>query len=492
MMYVDGLILVVGVLLLLGIASSKLSARLGIPVLVLFLVLGMLAGSEGLGGIEFENYKLAHGIGTIALALILFDGGLNTSIGAIRAVWRPSFALATVGVVITSVITGFAAAQILELSLMEGMLLGSIVGSTDAAAVFAVLRSGGVGLSKKMASLLEVESGSNDPMAIFLTIGCIEVIAGRMEFGPSLLWLFASQMVLGSLLGIALGYVALWIVNRIELKSPGLYPVLVMALCLSIFGITVLFKGSGFLAVYLAGIVMGNRRMVFQSGVRNYIHALAWLSQIIMFVMLGLLSTPSHLIQVTGRALQIGLVLVILARPVAVLCCLFPFRFRWNELLFISCVGLKGAVPIVLATFPLIFQTPKAQLYFNVVFFIVVISAAIQGGGLSFLAKKLGLRQPPDPDPPVRLEINSLRDVEGDVLDFLIRENSKAAGKQVKDLGLPEGVVIALITREDKVIPPSGRTRLEIDDHAIVILKPGTQGEVEEVFGEIPVVAANE
>ncbi|MEX1039606.1 MAG: potassium/proton antiporter [Pirellulaceae bacterium] len=483
MFSVETLILVGGVLLLLGIASSKLSSRLGVPGLVLFLLLGMLAGSEGPGGIEFENYPLAYGIGTLALALILFDGGLSTPISTVKAVWKPALSLATVGVLITAVITGLAASWVLGLTLLQGLLLGGIVSSTDAAAVFSILRNGGVGLPKRIGSILEVESGSNDPMAIFLTIGCIELLTERMTFGPALFGLFLAQMVLGGLFGVGMGYLATWVVNRIELGAPGLYPVLVTTFCLLTFGLAAQFGGSGFLAVYIAGLVLGNQRIVFRGGIRVYHDAIAWLSQIMMFVMLGLLSFPSRLWDVAPQALLVALVLVLVARPISVWLSMLPFRARWKELTFISWVGLKGAVPITLATFPLMQDVPSAKLIFDVVFFIVVVSALVQGSTMAAVAGWLGLRQPTEPAPPVTLEISSLRQVDGEIVDFTIRPNSRAVGRLVKDLALPEGVVIALIARGDQVIPPQGRTEILAGDHVIVVLRPGTRPLVNQVFG---------
>ena len=487
MFLVDTLILVTGSLLLLGIASSLLSTRLGMPVLVLFLLVGMIAGSEGIGGLEFENYELAHAIGTVALVMILFDGGLGTTLPAIRLAWKPAILLSTLGVVVTAGITGLAAAWILGISVLEGLLLGSIVGSTDASAVFAVLRSGGVGLPKRIATVLEVESASNDPMAIFLTIGCVELLLGNVAMGPGLLGLFAAQMVIGAGLGWLGGYAAVMIVNRLELGASGMYPVLVSACCLLTFGTAVQLGGSGFLAVYVAGVVVGNRRMIFQRSIRRFHDAIAWLAQIIMFVALGLLCFPSRLLDVSGRALLITVVLMLVARPVAVLASTLGFRFSWRELTFLSWVGLKGAVPITLATFPLMFATPdislQASLLFDVVFFIVVLSAVIQGTTLTPVARWLGLERPRDPEPPVTLEISSLRQVEGEVVDYSIGEGSRAAGRQVKDLALPGGVVIALIARGDQIIPPQGITRIRAGDHVILVLRPGTQPLVEQVFG---------
>jgi cell volume regulation protein A len=482
MFAVDILILVSGVLLLLGIASSKVSARLGVPVLVLFLLLGMLAGSEGIGGIDFENYTLAHGIGTLALAVILFDGGLSTPMSAVRTTWKPAFVLATVGVLITAVVTGLAASWILKISWLEGLLLGSIVGSTDAAVVFAVLRSGGVSLPKRLASTLEIESGSNDPMAIFLTVGCIEVLTGNVPLGPGLLWLFVMQMGLGAAVGLTMGYAAVRVVNRINLNTAGLYPVLVSAFSLLAFGLAAWLGGSGFLAVYVAGIVIGNSRLVFQRGILLFHDATAWLSQIVMFVVLGLLSFPSRLVDVGGQGLLIGAVLIFFARPIAVFLLLLPFRFNYRELLFLSWVGLKGAVPITLATFPLMLGVQQAPLIFDVVFFVVVLSALVQGWSLPFFARRLGLEVPAEPAPPVTLEISSLRHVDGDIVDYTVAADSRAAGRLVRELALPDGVVIALVARDQQLIPPQGNTRIQAGDHVVLVLRPDTRPLVNKVF----------
>jgi len=483
MFVIDQIVLIWGVMLLLGIVSNMISSRLGVPVLVLFLVLGMLAGSEGIGGIAFEDYQLAHAIGTIALALILFDGGLSTRFGSVLSCWKPAVTLATLGVLITAGVTGIAAALILNISWLEGMLLGSIVGSTDAAAVFAILRGSGVGLPPKISATLEVESGSNDPMAIFMTIGCIEMLAQRVQFGPSLLLMFLTQMLVGLAIGLGVGVAAVWIVNRIQLGAAGLYPVLVSAFCLLTFGLAANLGGSGFLAVYLCGLTMGNSPLIFQRGIRVYHDALAWLSQIVMFIMLGLLSFPSRLLEVGGQALLISVVLILLARPLACVICLTPFRYQWKAIGFISWVGLKGAVPITLATFPLMLGAPGAHLLFDAVFFIVVVSALIQGSSLPFMAGLFGLKRPKDPEPPVTLEISSLRHVDGDIVDYLVDDNSRAAGKLVKDLALPEGVVIALIARGTQLIPPQGKTGIESGDHVILVLRPGTRPLVNQIFG---------
>jgi cell volume regulation protein A len=486
MFLVDTLILIASVLLLLGIASSKFSARIGVPVLVLFLAVGMLAGSEGIGGIDFEDYRLAHAIGTISLALILFDGGLQTRLDSIRLAWKPSLALATVGVLITAVATGAAAAWLLGLSLLEGLLLGSIIGSTDAAAVFATLRYGGVQLSKRLSATLEVESGANDPMAIFLTVGCIEVLSGQTEFGLGLLRLLLTQFAVGTVVGLAVGKLAVMLINRVNLDAAGLYPVLASACGLFAFGLAAAAGGSGFLAVYLAGIVLGNSRIVFQRGIFLFHDAGAWFAQIVMFIVLGLLSFPSRLLGAAGEGLLVAAVLIFVARPIAVALSLFLFRFSFRELVFLSWVGLKGAVPITLATFPLLFEIPGAGKLFDIVFFVVVVSALIQGWSMPVVARWLRVDLPLPPAPPVTLEISSLRHVDGDIVDYTVAPDSRAAGRLVRELALPEGVVIAMITRGQKIVPPHGKTLIEPGDHVIIVLRPETRPLVNNIFARGP------
>ncbi|QDU40600.1 K(+)/H(+) antiporter NhaP [Maioricimonas rarisocia] len=482
MFLIDRILFVAGLLLLLSILSSKFSTRVGVPVLVLFLALGMLAGSEGIGGIAFENYGLAHAIGTAALALILFDGGLRTPFASVRLAWRPSASLATLGVLITSLITGLAAAVLLDLPWLHGMLLGSIVGSTDAAAIFAVLRSGGISLSRRLASILEIESGSNDPMAIFLTVGLIELVLGQANFGAGLLVLFLQQMLIGAVVGLAVGKLATLCVNHINLASAGLYPILATAAGLLAYGSAASLGGSGFLSVYLAGMLIGNSRIVLKRGIFLFHDGLAWLGQIAMFVMLGLLSFPSQLFEVAVPALGVATVLILVARPAAVFASLLPFRMPTREVTFVAWGGLKGAVPITLATFPLLLGVEGAMMMFNVVFFVVVVSALVQGWSLPACARWLGLERPPASEPPVSLEISSLRHVEGDIVDYFVGLDSRAAHRSVRDLPLPDDVVIAMITRGQHIVMPRGHTIIEPGDHVIVVLTPQNRHFVDRVF----------
>ncbi len=482
MFAINTAILVAGILLLLGIISSKFSSRLGMPVLVMFLGLGMLAGSEGIGGIAFEDYSLAYAVGSLALALILFAGGLSTPLKAIQATWRPAGMLATWGVFVTAILTGIAASYILNFSLLQGLLLGSIVGSTDAAAVFAILRAGGIHLRPRLAYTLEVESGSNDPMAIFLTVGLIEVLTGKMALGPSLIWLFVLQMGLGLVVGIAVGYLSVWLIRKIQLTTAGLYPVLATAFGLLSFGLSADLGGSGFLSVYITGIVIGNNRVVFQRGILMFHDAAAWLAQIVMFVMLGLLSFPSKLLDVFLPGLAIAAVLIFIARPVAVGLSLASSRFTTREKTFLSWVGLKGAVPITLATFPLLAGIEGAEAIFNIVFFVVLISAILQGWSLPWVARKLDLEAPTRPTAPVTLEISSLYEIESDIVNYFIDQDNRVVGKRIRELALPDEVVVAMIVRQHQIKLPKGSVQIESGDHVIGVMRPDVRPMVDRVF----------
>ncbi|MDT7858395.1 potassium/proton antiporter [Rubrivirga sp. S365] len=479
---VNAVLFVAGLLLLFGIVSSKLSARIGMPVLVLFLGVGMLAGSEGLGGVAFEDYELANALGSVALAFILFDGGLRTSTGALRSAWRPALSLATVGVLVTAAVTGLAAAYVLGLSTVHGLLLGAIVGSTDAAAVFSVLRSSGLALPERLGATLEVESGSNDPMAIFLTLGLVGVLTGTAASAGSLALLFALQFGVGAAAGVGVGKGAAWAVERVQLDAPGLYPVLVTAFGLLAFGLAAVLGGSGFLAVYLAGIVLGNSPIVFRRGIFMFHDAVAWLAQIALFVLLGLLSFPSRLLAVAGPALAVAVVLIVVARPLAVALSLAPFRFTLREGAFVSWVGLKGAVPITLATFPLLAGVDGAEALFDVVFFVVLVSAVSQGWSLPVAARWLEIGRPADPAPPVTVELHALRHVDGDVVDYTVAPSARVAGQMLRDLVLPDGVAVTLVVRDGAVVVPRGGTALRTGDHVFVVARTQLKPLVDRLF----------
>lgn len=484
MFLIDQLILLAAVLILLGILSSKLSARLGLPMLVLFLLVGMLAGEDGIGRIAFDNPQAAHALGTLALALILFDGGLQTPVQSIKQVWKPASILATLGVLITAIVTGIAASYILQISLLEGLLLGAIVGSTDAAAVFSLLRNAGINLNSRLKSTLEIESASNDPMAIFLTVGLLEILVNGLKPGVGLLQLFLLQMGLGAIVGLAVGYGIISVINRIHLQASGLYPIMVTAAGLLAFGVAANLGGSGFLAVFICGVIVGNARFVFQRTTFLFHDGLAWLSQITMFVMLGLLITPSSLLTVWWQGLLIAGVLVFIARPIAVLPVLKLFGFTSREMTLVSWVGLRGSVPIILAIFPLMFGLGSAELIFNVVFFVVLISATLQGSTLAWVARKLKLIEALPAKAPATLEITALGEVDAEIVEYTLSDNSRAANRRLARMALPEGVVVAMITRQEKVIPPRGSTVLQARDHLFVVMKNDYKAIVEQVFAD--------
>ena len=482
MFFVDQVILVTALLLLVGILSSKISLRIGLPVLVLFIAVGMLAGEEGPGGIEFDDITAAHAIATVALAVILFDGGLRTESASLRAAWAPALVLATVGVAITAGVTAVAAWAILEVTPLTAFLLGAIVASTDAAAVFSTLRSRGVRLPRRLAALLEVESGSNDPMAIFLTLAAIQLITSPDASPLDLVRLFALQMGVGAAAGLLVGFGSVRVVNAIRLDAAGLYPVLVGAFGLLAFGLAALLGGSGFLAVYLAGIVIGSSRLVFIRGTLLFFDALAWVGQIIMFTALGLLSTPSSVVAVAGDGLLIAAALAFVARPLATIPLLLPFRLSLREHVLVAWVGLKGAVPIVLAVFPLLFGAADAALIFNVVFFVVLTSAVFQGGTLPLLASGLRLQQPERPAAPIGLEITALRQVNAEIVDYTVTAHSAAANRRIADLAVPDGVVVAIIARANAVIPPQGATVVRPGDHLYAVVRHDVRDAADRLF----------
>lgn len=469
---IDHALLIAAVLLLVGTVSSKLSAKFGLPVLVLFLAIGMLAGSEGPGGIAFEDYGLAHGLGITALAIILFDGGIRTAFRTIRPALAPALTLATAGVLITGAITGVAAHYALRLDALNAMLLGGIVASTDAAAVFATLRGSRLRLSHRLAGVLEVESGANDPMAVFLTLALVQVVLGRMTIGPGLLTFFARQMLLGAAIGLIIGRATVYALDRIELRSLGLYPVFAVGAGLLAYSLAASVGGSGFLSVYLAGVVVGSHRIVFQNGVLIFHDALAWLAQIAMFVVLGLLSFPSRILHSAAPGLVVAAILVLVARPAAVFACLSPFRFSVRDMLFVSWAGLRGAVPIILATYPLLSGVPGAGALFDVVFFVVLISAVVEGWSLPLVGRALGLPRATDQPPPVSLEITSLRQVNGDIVEFVATPATALSGRTVRELALPPDAVVAMIARGQQVIPPRGSTRIEPEDRVFFVVTP--------------------
>ena len=410
MEFANNLILLGAGLVTLSIFAGLVSSRIGAPLLLVFLGLGMLAGEDGPGGILFDDFQAAYIAGSIALAVILFDGGLRTTRQSIRSAWAPSLMLATVGVLATAIICGLFAAWALDLNWLQGLLVGSTVASTDAAAVFFLLRLHGLGLKERPGATLEVESAINDPMAIFLTILCVELLqSGAADLSWQSAWVFTgtflSQIAGGAIFGLVGGWLLLQLVNRLEL-APGLYPIFALSFVLFTFGVAQAVGASGFMAVYLAGLVLGNRRHRATQLINRFHDGLAWLCQIMMFLMLGLLVTPSEILPSLAPSLAIAIFLIVAARPVAVVLCLLPFRFTWQEAAFISWVGLRGAVPIFLGTIPVLAGVESAQIFFIVAFVVVLTSLVIQGWTIAPAARLLGLERPPRPAAPLRAEID--------------------------------------------------------------------------------------
>lgn len=391
---IEHLLLAASALLLLAVLAGKLSVKAGIPPLLLFLALGMLAGSDGPGGIYFDDAWLAQLVGTIALAFILFSGGLDTHWSSVRAALWPGLALSTIGVLLTAALVAWFATIILHFSWLEGLLLGAIVSATDAAAVFSVIRASGVRLVGRLLPVLELESGTNDPMAVFLTIGLTQLLTDPHASPLQLIVLFVEQMGIGALLGATLGLGAVLLINRLELEVTGLYPVLTVALVVLVYALTASLHGSGFLAVYLAGLILGNRSVAERPSLELFHAGFASLMEIAMFLTLGLLVFPSRLPPIVGVGLLMTLFLIIVARPVSVFVSLLFVHMRLPEKAFIAWVGLRGAVPIVLATFPLLAGVPHAGIIFDIVFFIVLASVLVQGTTTAPVARWLRVAGP--------------------------------------------------------------------------------------------------
>jgi len=468
-MTIELLLITVSAIVVLSVTMSKVSERFGVPALLLFLGIGMLAGYDGPGGIYFDNALLSQTLGVVALAYILFAGGLETDIKVVRKVLKPALSLATLGVLITAVVTGTCARYLLHFSWLESLLIGAIVSSTDAAAVFAVLRSRSVGLKEPLRPLLELESGSNDPMAVFMTIGLIELIKNPGQSPLTLIPFFFQQMILGVALGYVMAKLFIHLINRINLDYEGLYPVLCLGWVLFTYGLTAWLQGSGFLAVYITGLVLGNSSFSHKKSLIRFHDGIAWLMQIVMFVTLGLLVFPSHIVPLIGKGLLITLLLMLVARPVGVLVCLLPFRMQFRKKAMVAWVGLRGSVPIILATFPFMAGIPQADTIFNIVFFVVIASVFIQGTSIPALSRWLKLDVPLAYRRSYPIEFEKMEGIDAELTDVIVPYQSAAVGKRIGELGIPEKCLIVLISRDEKFVIPSGSVTLEGGDVLLVL-----------------------
>jgi cell volume regulation protein A len=473
------LILVAGLLLAAGLAAAKVADRVRVPGLLLFLGLGMLAGSEGIGGVEFEDAELTRTLGTIGLILILFEGGLTAGWGEIRPVLGTAISLATLGTIVTALITGVAAIWLFDLGTLEGLIVGSAVAATDSAAIFAVLR--GSKLRRRLARALEGESGLNDPVALLLVTGFIEWIElpdyGAVDMAGTLV----GKLALGLAVGLAIGHAARWGFRNLDLPSPGLYPVASIATAALAYGVAEIAHGSGFLSVYIAALILGTGPVPARRTTIAFHQGLSWMSQISLFALLGLLVFPSGLGDVAGEGLLLSAVLMFLARPLAAVIASALGSFDMRERLMLGWAGLRGAIPIWLATFPVIAGIEEGAVIFNAIFFVVVTSTLIQGATFEPLARRLGVTSTEPALPRPLIETGIIRRLGGESLVWQVRDADAAVGRMVKDLGLPREALVNLIVREGEVLPPRGSTEIEAGDELHVVVRLASLPEVEEL-----------
>ncbi|MEJ0031895.1 MAG: potassium/proton antiporter [Bacteroidota bacterium] len=479
----ENVLLLGSILLFISIVASKTSFKLGIPTLILFLIVGMLAGSDGPGGIYFDDPDTAQFLGVIALNFILFSGGLETKLESVKPIMKDGIALSTIGVLITAMLVGVFAAYVLGFSIIEGMLLGAVVSSTDAAAVFSILRSRSVGLKGNLRPLLEFESGSNDPMAYFLTVSLIGLVQHPDASIVSLIPKFFIGMIIGGACGYLFGRAMTWVVNKIHLEVDGLYPVLILALVFFTFSFTDKIGGNGFLAIYVSAIILGNSNFIHKKSLIRFYDGQAWLMQIVMFLALGLLVYPSKMVAIIPQGLLITAFLIFIARPVAVFISLSRAQdLNWRKKLFLSWVGLRGAAPIVFATYPLLAHVHYANTIFNLVFFISATSVLLQGTTLPIMAKWLHVSVPEKLKRKFPLDIELKEDLKTTLVEVDVAMNSPSIGRAVVDLRLPKNAMIVLIHRNGKYLTATGETVIEGADHLLVLTDKNSADWVHQAF----------
>ena len=471
-------ILIGSILLFFSIIVGKTGYRFGVPTLLLFLLIGIVAGNDVLDLIEFNNPKIAQYIGVVALNIILFSGGMDTRIADIRPIVFAGITLATLGVLLTALITGFFIYWLtnnvihsVTFSLLEAILLASTMASTDSASVFAILRSKGLSLKENLRPLLELESGSNDPMAYMLTIVSIQLLSVPEISSWSILWLFLKQLLLGALCGMLLGKLSVRIMNRINLDNDALYSVLLLTIMFFLFGFTSFIGGNGYLAVYVGGLLMGNHRFVHKRSSIRFFDGLTWLFQIVMFLSLGLLVNPSELLPVASIGIIIGIFMILVARPLAVFISLLPFRkFSFKARVFTSWVGLRGAVPIIFATYPLLSDVPNANTMFNIVFFITILSLVVQGTQVSNMARKLGLALPTQEARKLKeFDVEFSDDIKSAMCEIRVKPQMLENGERLMDMSLPDHTLVAMVKRGNKYFIPRGNTTLKENDVLLII-----------------------
>lgn len=476
---IENILLVGSVLLFISIIVGKTSYKFGVPTLLLFLVVGMLAGSEGIGGIQFDDPKIAQFIGVVSLNFILFSGGLDTDWAKVRPILREGLVLSSVGVLFTALLLGGFVWYLTDFTLYESLLLGAIVSSTDAAAVFSILRSKSLALRANLRPTLELESGSNDPMAYVLTLAFLGLVMNPSQSIWSIVPLFCTQMLIGGVFGYAFGFLSKLIINKIRLDFEGLYPILVISLMFITFTATDVLGGNGFLAIYICSVYLGNQELIHKKTILKMFDGLAWLMQIVLFLTLGLLVFPSQVVPIMGIGLLISLFLILLARPLAVFLSLIPFRMKLRRRFYISWVGLRGAVPIVFATYPLLAGIDKSSMIFNIVFFISVTSVLVQGTTLSLAAKWLKVALPEDGNKISPADTWLSENPKTGLQEITISATSLAANRKIVDLKFPKNALIAMIHRDGGYITPTGATVIEVGDVLMVL------AENQDVFGEV-------
>lgn len=470
-------LLVGAVLLIASIIAGKTGYRFGIPTLLLFLIVGMLFGSDGLG-LQFNNSEDAQFIGMIALSVILFSGGMDTKFGSIRPIALPGLLLSTVGVLLTCLFTGLFIWWLSGMSwtnihfpLLVSLLLAATMSSTDSASVFAILRSQKMNLKHNLRPMLELESGSNDPMAYMLTIVFIQLVVSQGMTALQIVFMFLVQFSLGIILGYALGKLAVFAINRLNIDNPAMYPILLLALVFFTFSFTSLLHGNGYLAVYLAGMMVGNSsRLAHRKEINTFIDGLTWLFQIIMFLCLGLLVNPHEMLDVTLVSLLIGLFMIVVGRPLSVFLCLLPFgkRITNRSRVFVSWVGLRGAVPIIFATYPVVADVPGSSQIFNIVFFITLVSLITQGTTVTYMARWLGLSEPM-PKSGNDFGVELPEEIDSSLSDITVTPELLAKGETLKEMCLPSGTLVMIVKRDDSYLVPNGSLKLQAGDKLLLI-----------------------